>query len=86
MTFHESVVLQQILVTCATMRSTWTGLESSEGLSHVLLIPCDSHGLQLLIKDRLQEPNTAEVMAKAHTIVISFHRSKKQYAILRAKQ
>jgi hypothetical protein len=30
--------------------------------------------------------NRREVMAKAHTIVNSFHRSKKQYAILRSKQ
>ncbi|KFZ17216.1 hypothetical protein V501_01850 [Pseudogymnoascus sp. VKM F-4519 (FW-2642)] len=72
--------------TCATMRSTWTGLESLKELSHVLFIPCDSHGLQLLIKDLLQEPKIAKVMEKAHTIVQSFHRSKKQYAILRSKQ
>jgi hypothetical protein len=42
--------------TCTTMRSTWTGLESVNQLSHVLFILCDSHGLQLLIKDLLEQP------------------------------
>ena len=39
--------------TCATMRNTWTGLEKLDSLLHTLFIPCDSHGLQLLIKDLL---------------------------------
>jgi hypothetical protein len=72
--------------TCTTMRSTWTGLETVEQLSHALFIPCDSHGLQLLIKDLLELPQIASVIAKAQTIVQSFHRAKKQYAILRSKQ
>ena len=72
--------------TCATMRSTWLGLEAVDELSHVLFIPCDSHGLQLLIKDLLDQPRIAEVMTMAQTIVYAFHRAKKQYAILRSKQ
>ena len=39
--------------TCAIMRNTWTGLEKLDSLLHTLFIPCDSHGLQLLIKDLL---------------------------------
>jgi hypothetical protein len=58
--------------TCATMRNTWTGLEQLELLSHVLFIPCDSHGLQLLIKDLLDQPQISEVMKKAYAIVTGF--------------
>jgi hypothetical protein len=31
--------------TYTTMRNTWTGLEKQDLLSHILFIPCDSHGL-----------------------------------------
>jgi hypothetical protein len=72
--------------TCTTMRSTWLGLEAVDKLSHVLFIPCDSHGLQLLIKDLLDQPRIAEVMIMAQTIINAFHRAEKQYAILRSKQ
>ena len=68
------------------MRNTWTGLEKLDLLSHTLFIPCDSHGLQLLIKDLLDQPRIAEVMKKAHLIVTGFHYAKKQYSILRSKQ
>jgi hypothetical protein len=59
--------------TCAIMRNTWTGLEKLDSLSHVLFIPCDSHGLQLLIKDLLDQPRIAKVMKKAYLIVTGFH-------------
>jgi hypothetical protein len=68
------------------MRNTWTRLEKQDLLSHVLFIPCDSHGLQLLIKDLLNQPGIAEVMRKAQAIVVGFHHAKKQYSILRSKQ
>ena len=68
------------------MRSTWTGLESVDQLSHVLFVPCDSHGLQLLIKDLLEQPRIQEVMRMAQAIVQAFYKAKKQYAILRSKQ
>jgi hypothetical protein len=72
--------------TCATMRSTWTGLESLKQLSHTVFVPCDSHGLQLLIKHLLGLPSVAPIIEQAQTIATSFHRSKKQYAILRSYQ
>jgi hypothetical protein len=72
--------------TCATMRNTWTGLEKLDILSHTIFIPCDSHGLQLLIKDLLDQPRIAEVLKKAHSIVTGFHFAKKQYSILQSKQ
>ena len=51
--------------TCTTMRNTWTRLEKQDLLSHVLFIPCNSHRLQLLIKDLLNQPGIAEVIRKA---------------------
>jgi hypothetical protein len=72
--------------TCSTMRSTWNGLQHIKQLSHTLFIPCDSHGLQLLIQDLLELPQIAPIIAKAQAIVGAFHRSKKQYAILRSYQ
>jgi hypothetical protein len=72
--------------TCATMRLTWTGLENHPLLKHAFFVPCDSHGLQLLIKDILGCQPFADTIAKAQTIVSTFHQAKKQYAILRTKQ
>jgi Protein of unknown function (DUF 659) len=40
--------------TCSAMQKTWAGLKEHLLLKHALLIPCGSHGLQLLIKDVLE--------------------------------
>jgi hypothetical protein len=72
--------------TCAIMRNTWTGLEYLDLLSYTLFILCDSHGLQLLIKDLLDQPQITVVMSKANAIVTGFYQAKKQYAILQSKQ
>jgi Protein of unknown function (DUF 659) len=42
--------------TCNLMRSVWSGLSSTPGLEHIFTIPCDSHSLQLGIKDLLHLP------------------------------
>jgi Protein of unknown function (DUF 659) len=42
--------------TCNLMRSVWSGLRSTPGMEHILTIPCDSHSLQLGIKDLLHLP------------------------------
>jgi hypothetical protein len=72
--------------TCATMQSTWTSLAKHPSLSHSFFVPCDSHGLQLLIKDLLQSELFSDTITKAQTIVSAFHQAKKQYSILRQKQ
>lgn len=41
--------------TCNQMRATWKGLSLISEFQHCFFIPCDSHGLQLLIKDLLVE-------------------------------
>jgi hypothetical protein len=72
--------------TCATMQKTWTGFKSYPVLSHAFFIPCDSHGLQLLIKDILESKLFSDTIAKAQLIVSTFYRAKKQYTILHTKQ
>lgn len=72
--------------TCATMQSTWTGLAKHPSLSHSFFVPCDSHGLQLLIKDLLESAPFSDTITKAQTIVSAFRCAKKQYTILREKQ
>lgn len=68
--------------TCATMRNTWTELEEHPLLKHAFFVPCDSYGLQLLIKDILKSYPFYDIISKAQTIVSAFHRAPKQYAIL----
>jgi hypothetical protein len=55
-------------------------------LKHSFFVPCDSHGLQLLIKDILESQPFCDVITKAQTIVSSFHQAAKQYAILQTMQ
>ena len=40
-------------------------------LKHVFFVPCDSHGIQLLVKDLLEIPVFKDIMAKAQTVVKS---------------
>jgi hypothetical protein len=68
------------------MRKTWTGLEKHPLLSHAFFIPCDSHGLQLLIKDILESKPFSDTIGNAQKIVKTFRRAKKQYSLLREKQ
>jgi Protein of unknown function (DUF 659) len=42
--------------TCNLMRSVWSGLSFTPGMEHIFTIPCDSHSLQLGIKDVLYLP------------------------------
>jgi hypothetical protein len=55
-------------------------------LKHAFFIPCDSYGLQLLIKDVLESQPFCDIIAKAQMIVLTFHQAPKQYAILQLKQ
>lgn len=69
--------------TCAVMRSVRAVLTKQRNLAHALFIPCDSHRLQLLIKDFLEQPNVAKIMKRAQSVVEYFQPAKKQYAIFR---
>src|SRR5579859_998022 len=72
--------------TCSTMFSMWGEVEKYPDLKHVFFIPCDSHGIQLLVKDLLQIPRFNEVIQKAQFLVSSFRKAPLQYARLRKCQ
>jgi hypothetical protein len=72
--------------TCATMRKWWRLARAIPELSHCLFIPCDSHGLQLLIKDILELPDFKPTMKTASRLVKSFHHSGKRLDLLRTHQ
>ena len=61
--------------TCSTMRSFWTKLGVNPRYKLSFFVPCDSHGLQLLIRDNFAECNG---------IVAHFSSSHKQLALLRS--
>ena len=72
--------------TCATMRKTWRILQHRESLRHVFFVPCDSHGLQMLIKDVLGLPWCLSVHQQASAITANFRHAPLQHEILREKQ
>lgn len=72
--------------TCATMRLFWDLAEKSIELSHVIFVPCDSHRLQLLIKDLCETTWFRPILEGAQSIARGFYKAKKQYAILQEIQ
>jgi len=51
-----------------------------------VFIPCDSHGIQLLVKDLLKLPGFNEITQKAQCIIKSFRHAPLQYVRLREFQ
>jgi len=74
--------------TCSTMLSIWKLLENDERLwkSWSLMVPCDSHGLQLLIGDILSILYYKEIHHHITQIITTFRSSPKQLSILQEKQ
>jgi hypothetical protein len=68
------------------MRKVHDILQSTSELKHVFFTLCDSHGLQLLIKDILQLPWFADVIKSISKIAGSFKKARLQLAILREYQ
>lgn len=61
--------------TCHVMKSVWEKLEATPELRHCFMIPCDSHGLQLIMKDIVDPksskvPRAKEVFRSALEIVV----------------
>ena len=67
--------------TCATMRKWWGTMQPL--LPTTFFVPCDSHGLQLVIKDVLLLPEIRDVFRTAQNIAKAFKSAPKQLAILR---
>ena len=72
--------------TCDTMLSMWEVAQFYPELKHCFCIPCDSHGMQLLIKDILKIPQFKDTIDKAQAIARAFKKSHLQYARLREYQ
>jgi Lon protease-like protein len=72
--------------TCAAMRSSWQKLEEKPQLQHVFFVPCDSHGLQLLIADLLLLSPIQKAWKIATKAVLMFKTADLQLAILREHQ
>ena len=69
--------------TCETMRSLHRKLRTHAEFKHTFFVPCDSHGLQLLVKDILGIGYWREIMKHANTIAVYFKRAKRALGILR---
>ena len=72
--------------TCATIRAFGGVLEKIPEAAHVIPVLCDSHSLQLIIKDLLMLPTIKKIFEAASAIVGLFRHSSKQYAYLQSEQ
>jgi hypothetical protein len=69
--------------TCATMIAMWREIRTKPSLRHILVIPCDSHGIQLLTQDLIKSiPAFSKVHDDAQSIAKAFKNSPIQYARL----
>ncbi|RKF76666.1 hypothetical protein GcC1_070018 [Golovinomyces cichoracearum] len=80
--------------TCATQKSAWEIMNSTAETRHVLTVPCDSHSLQLILKDLIwpgkdNHGNSTSAMGELfksglNAVVSFFSSSDKQLALLRS--
>ncbi len=68
--------------TCPTQRKAARILASQQEYQKVFFVPCDSHGLQLLIKDILELPWFNKILKNVHAIITAFTGSLKQLDLL----
>lgn len=72
---------------CSTMRRLHQIISTDPRFSHVFMVLCDSHGLQLLIEAIVSKhQGISDIMEKAQAIVAAFAHSKLRFAILRRHQ
>lgn len=73
--------------TCAVQLSAWKKLHQTPGFSHIFMIGCESHSLQLVIKDLMTPDNKIQTFWKQFQSIISyFSNASKQLGLLRQKQ
>jgi Protein of unknown function (DUF 659)/hAT family C-terminal dimerisation region len=72
--------------TCATMLKTFNLLAQNPLLKHAFMIPCDAHGLQLLLGDILEFPGYSATVSSCDAIVNHLHHADKQYQCLKDLQ
>ncbi|KAG6080720.1 hypothetical protein E4U16_008195 [Claviceps sp. LM84 group G4] len=61
--------------TCSTMIAFWRLLNEDPLTAHIFTVPCDSHGLQLLVKDVVTSEPMKGLISKAQSIVSKFRSS-----------
>jgi hypothetical protein len=66
--------------TCPTMLAAWELIRSDPEFHHIFFIPCDSHSLQLLLKDVLSLQSFKVTLDKAQAVTKAFKNSPLQYA------
>lgn len=69
-----------------TIRATWWVLASKPKLRHAFFIPCDSHGINLLIKEILNLPSIVKIFTASKNVVSYFHTHARNHASLHQKQ
>jgi hypothetical protein len=73
--------------TCATMLAVWDLMAQEKCFQHTLFVPCDAHGLQLIIKDLLERTTILKsTHSQAQSIAHAFRAAPLQYARLREHQ
>ena len=72
--------------TCSTMRKLHREMKAIPEFSHCLYILCDSHGLQLLVKDIVESKQWVPVIGKVNLLIAFFKKAKLQLARLRIHQ
>jgi hypothetical protein len=72
--------------TCSTMLGSFDQFKNHTGLQHCFFIPCDPHGLQLLIKDILKYPAYASTEKATSQLIEHMHHADKQYQIFKEIQ
>ena len=56
--------------TCSTMRMTWRGLKKE--FPFIFYVPCDSHDLQLIMKDLFRLSDITELIKSAQWLITAF--------------
>lgn len=72
--------------TASVMRAFWKEMARLPEWKYTLLVSCDSHGLQLLMKHISELSWFKVVFKRARHVVSYFHKAKKQLALLREEQ
>ena len=72
--------------TCNVMKAAWQIMRQDPRIQKSFFIPCDSHGIQLLVKDILTLPTVHETFSGVSSVVSYFRSSPKQWAILQGMQ
>lgn len=82
-TFRNLKKINSIAInTCNLQRAVWDILSHNPTFQHIFFISCDSHGLQLLIKDLFELSSIVELFRKVFKIINTLQKAKHHLAIL----